>query len=480
MNRLLKLKKHFFAVSLLIFIVSCNGKSGDSSDSEKDDSAEPNSPQTPKKVLDVSQPADRALLGKSFQINFKISSAKTLAGMSAADIVTFAHPLQKNNPTFAQQHGIPTQNFKTRNTLDVQFSVTSRAESGQFYTLKNYDIFYEDFKNTSTPLNLASAKIENKIENVKLWKRQSGVTFSSAFFSQNTGKMMDRANGRPLIFYVKIDNQLSNGMQILNLPRTNPYLTVNTGDCSRIENSDQVELEGFLQRTCVEAHGYKIPILIEDKDKERSADKIPHIRKIFKFYLDFFPKEITETIAENQATLALFYDDDWTDRQEEDHNNSAEKHLVFQDLSAAESMPHLPKGERDASFEEILHLVHDYGIMANAVKNPSSKWAGFQKELEALMTQAIQNGAFYPNQKDPAGDAELDAESYDQEYLAYSLQAYYDFNYKGYVAPELNSGNYDELKNNDPDMVKFMEKYFPKRQDAKRLFPGYPLDGKDD
>ena len=466
------LKKIFFIVMTLSFIVSCNDKSGSKDKKETSEKPEPPPPQT---VLDVSKPQDRALLGKSFQIHFKISEAKQLQEQFIAEMITFAHPLQKTNPTFAQKHGIPIQNLKSKKALKVHFAVTAQAESKKVYTLKNYELFYEDFKHTSTPKSLVKVKIENKIENVKLWKRQSELTLDSAFFKQNEDKIMDVTDTKPLVLYVKIDNQLSNGIQVLLQPRSQPYLTVKAGDCSQIVASDQTELEGFLQRTCVEAHGYKIPILIENKDKERSAAKIPHIKKIFKFYLDFFPKEITKTLQENQATLAFFYDQDWSDRQEEDHNSSAARYLVYQNLFATETMPHLPNGTRDAGFEEILHLIHDYGIMLYAMKNPSSKWAQFQRELEALMEKAIRKGVFYPNKKEPNGNADLDAESYDQEYLAYSLQAYYDFNYVDYVAPELNSGNYDELKKHDPDMVQFMEKYFPTRKNAKKAFPNYPL-----
>ena len=98
-----------------------------------------------------------------------------------------------------------------------------------------------------------------------------------------------------------------------------------------------------------------------------------------------------------------------------------------------------------------------------------------QKELDELNEKAILAGSYFPNGKDSTiVEADLDAESYDQEYLAYSLYAYYDLNHKGYIAQELSSATFTELQANDPAMVKFMEQYFPKRVAFKAKFPGYP------
>ena len=98
-----------------------------------------------------------------------------------------------------------------------------------------------------------------------------------------------------------------------------------------------------------------------------------------------------------------------------------------------------------------------------------------QKELDELNEKAILSGSYFPNGQDSTiVEADLDAESYDQEYLAYSLYAYYDLNFKGYNAQELSSATFAELQANDPEMVKFMEQYFPTRAALKAKFPGYP------
>ena len=110
-----------------------------------------------------------------------------------------------------------------------------------------------------------------------------------------------------------------------------------------------------------------------------------------------------------------------------------------------------------------------------AVQSSSSKWAEMQKELDELNEKAILAGSYFPNGKDSTKDeADLDAESYDQEYLAYSLYAYFDLNYKGYSAQELSSATSTELQANDSAMVTFMEQYFPTRAALKAKFPGYP------
>ncbi len=177
--------------------------------------------------------------------------------------------------------------------------------------------------------------------------------------------------------------------------------------------------------------------------------------------------------------MGFFYDDDWSDR---DGGDFLDENYRFQDLFATETTdtttgenkPDLVT-QRDAAFEEIIHFVHDYGVMNLAVQSSSSKWAEMQKELDVLNEKAILAGSYYPNGKDSTiVEADLDAESYDQEYLAYSLYAYYDVNYKGYRAQELSSATFTELQASDPSVVKFMEQYFPTRAALKAKFPGYP------
>lgn len=280
--------------------------------------------------------------------------------------------------------------------------------------------------------------------------------------------------------YVRVANVLSNGIQFVPVMASGSYKTVQKSDCSKITTaSTELQSAGIAQQTCVDSHGYKLPILIEDKTQQNSEAKVAHVRSILKFYLDNMPKEIAQTMVATKATMAFFYDREWKERPVADN---LEENYRFQDLFATETTtvttsedkPELDK-KRDAAFEEIIHLVHDYGIMAYAVAHPTSKWAQLQKELDELTEKAIRSGNYFPNGKDATiTEAELDAESYDQEYLAYSLYAYYDLNHKGYKASELKSATYNELKQNDPAMVAFMDKYFPARSKLKAAFPGYP------
>lgn len=187
---------------------------------------------------------------------------------------------------------------------------------------------------------------------------------------------------------------------------------------------------------------------------------------------------MTKAIYDSKAAMAFLSDEHWERRV----GDFLEENYRFQDLFATETTdtttgenkPDLAM-KRDAAFEEIIHFVHDYGVMNLAVQSPSSKWGVMQKELDELNEKAILSGSYFPNGQDSTiVEADLDAESYDQEYLAYSLYAYYDLNFKGYNAQELSSATFAELQANDPAMVKFMEQYFPTRAALKAKFPGYP------
>ena len=436
-----------------------------------------------KGVIDASSASSVVTLGSNYSLHLSVKSITPGTDKNVNIDITQYGNTQKASGSFAQVHGIPERNYKTQSDADITFSVTATNSAGKTFDVENFSIYYENFNSTSTLEKLAIAEVENNINNVVRWKQADTVTINKQFIIDATGVKFNIDQMRPMNLYVRVGNTLSNGVQFVpSFAQSNSetFARVSTNDCSVISNTTgDLLLKGIKQRTCVEAHGYKIPLLIEDKAVNNSEAKVAHVKNIMQYYLDSFPAEVTKAIYDSKAAMAFFYDEDWSDR---DGGDFLDENYRFQDLFATETTdtttgenkPDLAM-KRDAAFEEIIHFVHDYGVMNLAVQSPSSKWGVMQKELDELNEKAILSGSYFPNGQDSTiVEADLDAESYDQEYLAYSLYAYYDLNFKGYNAQELSSATFAELQANDPEMVKFMEQYFPTRAALKAKFPGYP------
>ncbi|MEZ9346255.1 hypothetical protein AB4166_05230 [Vibrio splendidus] len=436
-----------------------------------------------KNVIDASSASSVVNLGNNYSLQFSVKSIATGTNKNVNIDITQYGNTQKASGNFAQVHGIPERNYKTQSDADITFSVTATNSAGKTFDVENFSIYYENFNSTSTLEKLAIAEVENNINNVIRWKKVDTVTINKQFIIDATGDKFNIDQMRPMNLYVRVGNTLSNGIQFVpSFAQSNSetFGRVSTNDCSVISNTTgDLLAKGIKQRTCVEAHGYKIPLLIEDKAVNNSEAKVAHVKNIMQYYLDSFPAEVTKAIYDSKATMGFFYDEDWSDR---DGGDFLDENYRFQDLFATETTdtttgenkPDLAM-KRDAAFEEIIHFVHDYGVMNLAVQSPSSKWGVMQKELDVLNEKAILARSYFPNGQDSTiVEADLDAESYDQEYLAYSLYAYYDLNFKGYNAQELSSATFAELQANDPAMVKFMEQYFPTRAALKAKFPGYP------
>ncbi|PMN27543.1 hypothetical protein BCT35_23875 [Vibrio lentus] len=436
-----------------------------------------------KGVIDASSASSVVTLGSNYSLHLSVKSITPGTDKNVNIDITQYGNTQKASGSFAQVHGIPERNYKTQSDADITFSVTAKNSAGKTFDVENFSIYYENFNSTSTLEKLAIAEVENKINNVIRWKKSDTVTINKQFIIDATGDKFNIDQMRPMNLYVRVGSTLSNGIQFVpSFAQSNSetFARVSTNDCSVISNTTgDLLLKGIKQRTCVEAHGYKIPLLIEDKAVNNSEAKVAHVKNIMQYYLDSFPAEVTKAIYDSKATMGFFYDEDWSDR---DGGDFLDENYRFQDLFATETTdtttgenkPDLAM-KRDAAFEEIIHFVHDYGVMNLAVQSPSSKWGVMQKELDELNEKAILSGSYFPNGQDSTiVEADLDAESYDQEYLAYSLYAYYDLNFKGYNAQELSSATFTELQANDPEMVKFMEQYFPTRAALKAKFLGYP------
>lgn len=102
-------------------------------------------------------------------------------------------------------------------------------------------------------------------------------------------------------------------------------------------------------------------------------DQIVHVRKVLTHYLEDVPGSrfgadkgpLGEAMANRRATMVLFDDEPAMERAFD--GPLGELHLGMQDLRANEcpapgTPDYMTHGTRDATFEEVLHLVHDYGI----------------------------------------------------------------------------------------------------------------------
>jgi hypothetical protein len=415
-------------------------------------------------VIDARNPADMQKLGQSFELLLHIKKATQAASGEtdrlATNAVIFSKPMPTVNPTFAQHHGIPLSNMKMQGAMTVELAVTAVVNNVE-YDLKNFDIFYQPTNVWSEP-DLSIYKVENDINNVEFWKRGPSFDFDSALL-RDIDKVNMKPGGKlppkPLNIYVKLGNKLSNGIQMYGeQPEYKQYKSVRPFNdkgnlCGKLRH-----LSDFSQLQCVDIDGSSISVLVENNstpDREANANRVV---KTVEFFLQHFSSRIASEISYNDAAMIFF----------DDFDNSlageyATGHLRYQDLGNNETNPTDPN-QRDASYEEIIHFIHDYGLMSAAMNSPGSKWHKMQLELDRLTLQSILLGNYFPNGKDPyVQDPGLDAESYDQEYLAYAMYAYYDINPVGYSAQEFGSNTYSELQVNEPEMVTFFETYFPTR-----------------
>jgi hypothetical protein len=143
-----------------------------------------------------------------------------------------------------------------------------------------------------------------------------------------------------------------------------------------------------------------------------SDDQMLYAREILVQYLTcdgkIYKKKHKEAIANsmaNKRTAIVFWD---TEKQYEDNISKLSfSGYNLQDLYATESWD---SGNRDASYEEILHLVHNYGI--------SPTLFNFQKRIQEGNDDAIDKGLWNPDK------GELPKADFDDEYFAACMDCY--------------------------------------------------------
>ena len=161
-----------------------------------------------------------------------------------------------------------------------------------------------------------------------------------------------------------------------------------------------------------------IPILIQD---DFSINQIEHVKRVLHSYLVDLPNSdwgmskapIANAIGATNAILFLLNDESEYDNP--NLINLIESGVNGQDLLSTEVFPegsysYMNSEYRDATFEEVLHFVHGYGIQ---LALPS-----MQEEIESAMEIAISGGYYAPL-------FDLPTEDYDEEYLAMGLECYF-------------------------------------------------------
>ena len=185
---------------------------------------------------------------------------------------------------------------------------------------------------------------------------------------------------------------------------------------------------GFERYTKVTApNGKPIHIVAQS---EITNEQIVRCRGILEHYLLNYPGSryggdksgVADSMANNGAVLLLM-----NGRDGPFNKPSAPGQPLYQEEIQVEGgewyVQQDYENHRDAAFEEILHLVHDYGIGVDAPRALPGAAPDFQKQIRAAQVHALENGLWG---QDGAWIEELAREgSLTQEYLAALIDSYY-------------------------------------------------------
>ena len=218
------------------------------------------------------------------------------------------------------------------------------------------------------------------------------------------------------------------------------------------ENFEQSINEVFSKYTKVTApNGRPIHIFAQNNVPD---EKIARARNILKMYLTpvknskygtakFF---VANSMADRNAALVFF---NTSDSYEEGMSKLGSIPFNTQDLYATESyLEGQIQGSRDATYEEILHMVQDYGITPTLPL--------YQKEIQEACDESVANDIYKP-------PGELPKLDYDQEYLATVWDAYIDlWKENASTNEEYPYSSREEVKEKDPKGYAMVEAFLPK------------------
>jgi len=177
----------------------------------------------------------------------------------------------------------------------------------------------------------------------------------------------------------------------------------------------------------VAPNGEAIHILAQDK---LSDEQIVRARSVLGHYLKDYPgstygadkSAVANKMTENGAILLLLNGSDNGENPAGEINGQP---LYLEEIQVEGDKWYWDQdyNHRDATFEEILHLVHDYGIGVDQNESFKGALASYQTEIRNAQISALSNKTWGEDSK---SITQLTAEnSLSQEYLASVIDAYY-------------------------------------------------------
>ena len=162
-----------------------------------------------------------------------------------------------------------------------------------------------------------------------------------------------------------------------------------------------------------------------------SNEQIIRCRSILEHFLRDYPGSkygsnkaaIANQMAKNEATLVLLNGrDDGSNKVRVKGQSLFEEEIQVEGNSWYVDQSY--ENHRDAAYEEILHLVHDYGIGVDGPNSSPGAAADFQTEIRAAQVEALSKEIW--GKGAPDWIEELSKEnSLSQEYLASLIDSYY-------------------------------------------------------
>lgn len=214
-------------------------------------------------------------------------------------------------------------------------------------------------------------------------------------------------------------------------PGSNPAQDLSLGITAQIpEALDPVIKKNFNRYTSVKApNGKAIHIVAQNKI---STGQMLRARGILEHYLKSYPGSrhgadksgIANQMANNGAVLCLLNGQD--DGKNPVGDRAPCQPLYQNEMQVEGHAWYMDQNfeHRDASFEEILHMVHDTGIGVDGPNSFPGAAPEFQKEIRAAQKHALANNIWGMDSEDWIQELEQE-NSLSQEYWASVVDAYY-------------------------------------------------------
>ncbi len=218
-------------------------------------------------------------------------------------------------------------------------------------------------------------------------------------------------------------------------------------------------------------NGHVIPILIQNN---ATIEQIHHVKKVLTSHLTDQPNlewgsqksAVMDSLAQSNAIIFLLNNED--EYENPDIELLIDAGIEGQDVLAIEIFPestseYIMSTERDATYEEILHFVHGFGIQRAL--------PAYQDALMAAMNEAIENNIYNPLW-------DLPEEDYDEEYLAMGFECYFglwshDPNNDGWCGDhEYAFINRDMMEVGDPLLFDLISNFFGETMEYEAIWAG--------